>query len=235
MEKVVLKANKRDVVGKKVKALRREGKLPAVIYGKDTEPINIELEAVASGRVLAKATSSSLITIGLDGDKIPTLVREKQRNFIRNSLLHVDFLTVSMTEKLRAYVELRFRGVSAAVKDFNAILVHNIEQLQVECLPEDLPEYVDVDVSVLKTPGDGIRVGDLSVDEKITVLDDADMMVAVASASKIEEALAEIEELEEAEAVAEVAAEDVALVGEEDEEEGAEEGDLSEEEQEDGE
>jgi large subunit ribosomal protein L25 len=162
-------------------------------------------------------------------------VREKQRNFIRNSLLHVDFLTVSMTEKLRAYVELRFRGVSAAVKDFNAILVHNIEQLQVECLPEDLPEYVDVDVSVLKTPGDGIRVGDLSVDEKITVLDDADMMVAVASASKIEEALAEIEELEEAEAVAEVAAEDVALVGEEDEEEGAEEGDLSEEEQEDGE
>jgi large subunit ribosomal protein L25 len=219
MERVVLKAKKRDVIGKQVKALRREGKLPAVIYGRHTDPISIEMDAVTSGRALARATSSSLITIDLDGEKIPTLVREKQRDYIKNTLLHVDFLTVSMTEKLRAYVELRFKGVSLAVKDFNAILVHNIEQLQVECMPDDLPEYVEVDVSVLKNPGDGIRVGDLSTPENVTVLDDADMMVAVASASKIEEALAELEELEEAEGVAEGAAEDVALVGEEGDEE----------------
>ena len=235
MEKFVLKANKRNVVGKQVKALRREGKLPAVIYGRHTDPINIEFDATVAGRRLARATSSSLITIDLDGEEIPTLVREKQRDFIKNSLLHVDFLTVSMTEKLRAYVTLRFKGMSLAVKDFNAILVHNIEQLQVECLPGDLPEYVEVDVSVLKNPGDGIRVGDLSVSENVTVLDDADMMVAVASASKIEEALAEIEELVEAEAVAEVGAEDVALVGEEGEEEGGEESDSSEEGEEGGE
>jgi large subunit ribosomal protein L25 len=219
MEKVVLKAQKRSVIGKQVKALRREGKLPAVIYGRDTEPVSIELDAVKSGRRLARATSSSLITIELDGKEIPTLVREKQRDFIKNSLLHVDFLTVSMDEKLRAYIELRFKGVSAAVKDFNAILVQNLEQLHVECMPADLPEYINVDISVLKNPGDGIRVGDLTVNESITVLDDADMMVAVASASKIEEAMAEIEELEEAEGVVTGAAEDVALVGEEGDEE----------------
>jgi large subunit ribosomal protein L25 len=230
MEKVVLKAYKRNVVGKQVKALRREGKLPAVIYGRDTEPVTIEMDAVTAGRRLARATSSSLITIDLDGKEIPTLVREKQRDFIKNTLLHVDFLTVSMDEKLRAYIELRFKGSSAAVKEFNAILVQNLEQLYVECLPADLPEYINVDVSVLKNPGDGIRVSDLTVDENILVLDDSDMMVAVASASKIEEALAEIEELEEAEAVAEVAAEDVALVGEEGEEEGEEESESSEEE-----
>jgi large subunit ribosomal protein L25 len=212
MEKVVLKATKRDVVGKQVKALRREGKLPAVIYGRHTDPINIELEARSAGRILAKATSSSLITIEMDGKQYPTLVREKQRDYIKTSLLHVDFLTVSMTEKLRAYVTLRFKGVSLAVKDFNAILVHNIEQLHIECLPSDLPEYVEVDISVLKNPGDGIRVGELSVPGDVLVLDDPDMMVAVASASKIEEALAELEELEEVEGAV---AEDVALVGEE--------------------
>jgi large subunit ribosomal protein L25 len=212
MEKVVLKATKRDVVGKQVKALRREGKLPAVIYGRHTHPINIELEARSAGRILAKATSSSLITIEMDGKQYPTLVREKQRDYIKTSLLHVDFLTVSMTEKLRAYVTLRFKGVSLAVKDFNAILVHNIEQLHIECLPSDLPEYVEVDISVLKNPGDGIRVGELSVPGDVLVLDDPDMMVAVASASKIEEALAELEELEEVEGAV---AEDVALVGEE--------------------
>ena len=220
MEKVVLKANKRTVVGKQVKALRREGKLPAVIYGRHNEPINIELDARSTGRILAKATSSSLITIELDGETYSTLIREKQRDFIKTSLLHVDFLAISMKERLRAYVALRFKGTSLAVKDFNAILVHNIEQLHVECLPADLPEYVEVDVSVLKNPGDGIRVGDLTVADNVDVLDDEDMMVAVASASKIEEALAELEELEEAEAVAEGAAEDVALVGEEGDEEG---------------
>jgi large subunit ribosomal protein L25 len=205
MEKVVLKANKRSVIGKQVKALRREGKLPAVIYGRHNEPINIELDAHSTGRIIAKATSSSLITIELDGETYATLIREKQRDFIKNSLLHVDFLAISMEERLRAYVALRFKGTSLAVKDFNAILVHNIEQLHVECLPADLPEYVEVDISVLKNPGDGIRVGDLSVADNVDVLDDADMMVAVASASKIEEALSELEE---------GAAEESALVGE---------------------
>jgi large subunit ribosomal protein L25 len=193
------------VIGKQVKALRREGKLPAVIYGRHNEPINIELDAHSTGRILAKATSSSLITIELDGETYATLIREKQRDFIKNSLLHVDFLAISMEERLRAYVALRFKGTSLAVKDFNAILVHNIEQLHVECLPADLPEYVEVDISVLKNPGDGIRVGDLSVADNVDVLDDADMMVAVASASKIEEALSELEE---------GAAEESALVGE---------------------
>jgi large subunit ribosomal protein L25 len=219
MEKVVLKANKRSVVGKQVKALRREGKLPAVIYGRHGEPINIELDARSTGRILANATSSSLITIELDGEEIPTLIREKQRDFIKNNLLHVDFMTVSMTEKLKAYVALRFKGVSLAVKDYNAILVHNLEQLHVECFPADLPEYVEVDISSLANPGDGIRVGELTVAENITVLDDEDMMVAVASASKIEDALASLDE-----EAAEGDAEGVALVGDD-----GEEGDTSEE------
>jgi large subunit ribosomal protein L25 len=187
MDQVVLKAEKRDVVGKQVKALRRAGKLPAVIYGRHTEPINVLLDAHSASLVLGRLTSSSLVTIDLDGKEYPALVRERQRDYIKNRLLHVDFLTVSLTETLRASVAVNLVGVSAAVKDFNAVLVTNLQSLQVECLPGDLPERIDVDISVLARPGEGIRVRDVVVSDKVRLLDDPDTMVAVATFAKVEE------------------------------------------------
>lgn len=190
MEKVVLKATKRDVAGKQVKALRREGKLPAVIYGRHTEPINILLESHSASQALGKLTSSSIVTIDVDGKEYPTLVREKQRDFIKNRLLHVDFLAVSLTEKLRANVSLHFFGVSTAVKDYGAVFVHNIEQFHVECLPVDLPERIEVDITPLMRVGDVIRVRDVTLSDKIRILDNPDTVVAVASAPKVEEVAA---------------------------------------------
>lgn len=190
MEKVVLKATKRDVVGKQVKALRREGKLPAVIYGRHTEPVNINLDAHTAALALAKVTSSSLVTIDVDGTEYPALVREKQRDYIKNRLLHVDFLAVSLTEKLRTRVNVHFVGVSGAVKDYNAVMVHNLEQLEVECLPTDLPERIDLDISVLARPGEGIRVRDVKVPDTVRLLDDPETMVAVATFAKVEEEVA---------------------------------------------
>lgn len=187
MEKVVLKASKREVVGKQVRALRRAGKLPAVIYGRHTEPIIIALDAHSAALALGKLTSSSLVTIDVDGKEYPTLVRERQRDFIKNRLLHVDFLAVTLDEKIRAEVSLHFIGVSVAVKDFNAVLVHNLEQLEVECFPADLPERIDIDISSLNHPGEGIRVRDVVVSDKIRLLDDPDTMVAVATFAKVEE------------------------------------------------
>jgi large subunit ribosomal protein L25 len=187
MEKVVLKASKRDVVGKQVKALRREGKLPAVIYGRHTDPINVILDAHVASLALAKATSSSLVTINVDGTEHLALVREKQRDFIKNRLLHVDFLAVSLTEKLRTFVPIHFVGVSTAVKDYNAVLVHNLEEIEVECLPADLPERIDVDISVLNRPGEGIRMKDVHVSDNVRLLGDPDTMVAVATFAKVEE------------------------------------------------
>lgn len=190
MERVVLKASKRDVVGKQVKAMRREGKLPAVIYGRNTEPISITLDAHGASLALGKITSSSLVTLDVDGTEYPALVREKQRDFIKNRLLHVDFLAVSLTEKLRAVVSLHFYGVSIAVKDFSAVMVHNLEQFHVECLPADLPERIEVDIAQLARVGDAIRVRDVVVSDKIRVLENPDTVVAVASAPKVEEAAA---------------------------------------------
>lgn len=187
MEKVVLKAEKRDVVGKQVHALRRAGKLPAVIYGRHTAPISISLDSHSASLALGRLTSSSLVTIELDGTQYPTLVREKQRDYIKNRLLHVDFLAVSLTETIRASVLVNFTGVSTAVKDYNAVFVVNLASLEVECLPTDLPERIDVDISVLKRPGDGIRVRDVKVSDKVQILDDPDTMVAVATFAKVEE------------------------------------------------
>ena len=187
MEKVVLQATRRDVVGKQVKALRREGKLPAVIYGRHTDPIKINLEAHSASLALGRLTSSSLVTINVDRAEHIALVREKQRDYIKNRLLHVDFLAVSLSEKLRTSVSVHFVGVSLAVKDFNAVLVHNLEELEVECLPGDLPERIDVDISVLQRPGEGIRVKDVHVSDKVRLLGDPETMVAVATFAKIEE------------------------------------------------
>ncbi len=187
MEKQVIKATKRTVTGKQVRQLRRAGKLPAVIYGHNVEPLAITLDAHNATLSLSKVSSSTLISIDVDGQEIPTLVREKQRDFIRNVLTHVDFMAVSLKEKLRAEVSIELTGVSPAVKDFNAILVNGLTSLTVECLPTDLPEKFVVDISILAVIGNGIHVSDIVVPENIKVLDDPAEMVVVATAPAKEE------------------------------------------------
>lgn len=186
MEKVVLKATRRAITGKQVSALRRAGQLPAVIYGRHTEPISIALDAHGAGLALGRVGSSSLISVEVDGKEYPALVRERQRDFIRGTLKHVDFLAVSLTESLRAEVRIELAGVSPAAKDLNAVLVTGLHSVSVECLPTDLPDRIVVDISGLREVGDGIHVRDLEVSEKVRILDDPDEMVVVATYAKQE-------------------------------------------------
>jgi large subunit ribosomal protein L25 len=196
MEKVIIQAEKRTVTGKQVKALRREGKLPAVIYGYGIDPISIVLDTRSSSRTLAKATSSSLITIELDGTQYPTLVREKQLDFIRNSIIHVDFMAVSMTEKITASVGVHVVGESPAVKEFGAILVTGLTELEVECLAADLPERFTVDVSGLAEISSGVYVRDVVPPANVEILNDPEEMIVVATAMAAEEEEEEEELLE---------------------------------------
>jgi large subunit ribosomal protein L25 len=186
MDKVVLKATKRDVIGKQVNALRRSGKLPAVIYGRHTEPLNITLDSHDAGRALSKVGSSSLISINVDGTEYPALVRERQRDYIKDRLIHVDFLAVSLTEKLRAEVRIELAGTSQAVKDSDAVLVTGLHTLSVECLPADLPEHIVVDISPLVKVGDSIHVRDITLGDKVEILDDPDEMIVNATYAKVE-------------------------------------------------
>ena len=186
MEKVVLQAQKRTVVGKQVKQLRRKGLLPCVVYGHNFEPVNITLDAHQAGLTLPRLTSSSIVTIELDGNQIPALVREKQKNYVKGVLTHVDFQAVSMTEKINTYVTIHFHGVAPAVKNFQAAIVTNMEEIEVEALPADLPERIDINLSGLAKLGDAIHVRDLSLPAAVTVLSNPDDIIVVATATRDE-------------------------------------------------
>jgi large subunit ribosomal protein L25 len=230
MEKVVLKATKRDVTGKQVSALRRAGKLPAVIYGRRTDPVSISLDAHTAGLALSKVGSSSLITVDVDGKEYPALVRERQRDYIKGTLKHVDFLAVSLTETIRADVRVEITGISPAVKDLNAVLVTGLHAVSVECLPTDLPDHIEVDISGLAQVGDGIHVGDLQVSDKVQILTDPGEMIVVATYAKeevVEEVAAPVEGVVAAEG--EGGEPELSVERGKKEEEGAEEGAKAEE------
>jgi large subunit ribosomal protein L25 len=187
MEEIIIKAVRRDVIGKQVKALRREGKLPAVLYGRHITPTPILMELRESSRILAQSSSSSLITIDLGDEKHVALVREKQRNFLTGGLLHVDFQAVSMLERLRTNVSINFEGESPAVKTYNAIVMTELSEVEVECLPIDLPSQFSVDISGLTEIGSAIYVKDLDVPDAVEILEDPDAIVVVITAAAYEE------------------------------------------------
>ncbi len=187
MEKIVINAVKRTVIGKQVGVLRRDGKLPGVIYGHKIEPIAITMDAKESTRTLNTSTSSSIIVINLEGVEYSTLVREKQKNYLRNSFIHVDFQAVSQTEEIRADVSIEFINVSPAVKDYSAVIVEGMTVIGVEALPKDLPERFIVDLSQLKEIGDAVYVKDLSVPENVHLLSSEEEMIVMAASPAAEE------------------------------------------------
>ncbi len=222
MEKVVIKASRRTVTGKQVHALRRAGELPGVIYGHNIETIVISMNAREASRVLSHLTSSSLVSIELEGKEYPSLVRERQRNYIKGNLLHVDFQVVSLTEKIRANVGIELTGISPAVKDFNAVLVTGLTELEVEAFPQDLPQRISVDISGLANIGDGLHVRDIFLSDKVRVMNEPEEMVVLATAAK--EEVEEVVAAEEVEVEAEEGAEPEVIEKGKKEEEAPEEG-----------
>ncbi len=195
MERVVLEATKRNIIGKKVKNLRLEGKVPAIIYGSDVGSLPITLNMRDTTNTLNKVSGSAILTIDVDGEKHAALVREIQQDFIRGTLLHVDFLAVSMKEKLRTSVSIALIGDAPVLEEFSAIIMSGVDQIEVECLPQDLPEVIEVDVSHLAELGQAIYVKDIPGIADVDFLTDAEELVAVASA--IKEEVVETEEEEE--------------------------------------
>lgn len=194
MEKTVMKASRRDVIGKQVEALRREGKLPAVIYGHGIEPTAITLDARETNKVLSSVGTSTLITIDLEGEEYSVLVRDRQNHVLLRHLLHVDFQVLSMTETVRASVSVVLgEEIAPAVEAYGAMIITGVESLDIECLPSDLVDRIVVEISGLESIGDSILVKDLPVPDGITILEDPETMIVVATAPAAEE----VEELEE--------------------------------------
>lgn len=200
MEALELKAETRQIIGKNVAKLRRQGYVPAVIYGNNAENDLIQIEAKALRKVLAQAGTHQLIALQV-GSKRPkmTLAREIQIDAVKRSYMHVDFYAVNMKEKVTAEVPLVFEGVSPAVKELGGILVHGLTELQIECLPSDLIAAIEVNIEGLAEIDDMLTVADLKVPSNITILSDPESMVAKIEAPRVEEEVLEEEEEEAAE------------------------------------
>ncbi len=205
MEKVLLKAEKRTITGKKVKNIRLAGKVPAVIYGGQLKSLPISLDKRDTTNTLNKVSGSTILTIDIEGEEHAALVREIQQDYIKSELLHVDFLAVSLKEKLRTNVSISLVGVAPVLEEYSAIIVSGLDQIEVECFPQDLPEVIEVDVSILEELGAAIYMKDIPTIENVEFLSDPEDLIAVASSIKeeVEEVVEEEELLEEVEEGAE--------------------------------
>jgi large subunit ribosomal protein L25 len=200
MEEIVFEANRREIIGKNVKKLRRDGLLPAIVYGHSIEPVSISLDYKEASKTLDSISPSALVVLDIDGEKHYTLVRDKQRNPVRRTIIHVDFQAVSLTETVRADVTVNLVGEAPAIETYLGILVPSLEQLSIECIPTNLPDRIDVDLSGLTEIGDSISVSDIIAPEGVEILNDPEevVVVVIAQAAEEEEEEEELElELEE--------------------------------------
>jgi len=187
MDKVVLQAERRDVIGKQVKQLRREGKLPAVLYGKHIDPIPLVLDYRDAEKSLRGLSTSTLVILEVEGTRHTAVVRERQKDYIKNKLLHVDFQALSLTEKMRVEVPIELEGEAPAIKTYGGVLIQTLESVEVESLPGDMPERLVVSLENLEEIGDSILVSDLILPPSVKVLADPDETIVVITAPRSEE------------------------------------------------
>lgn len=202
MDELVLKAEKRDVLGKKTRFLRRRGITPAHVIGHNLESRSIQCDTVELQKIIAHAGATRLITLKIAGDKSShsVFVKEVQQDPLQKELFHVDFYQVRKDEKMQVVVPVVLNGESPALKFSGRFLTHGLTEVTIDCLPENVPPQIDVDISILEEVDQAIFVKDLPLDPGIHVHADPDQLVV-----KISEAFVKTEEEEAAAEAAEAA------------------------------
>ncbi len=182
MDKIALAAKSRDVLGRKTNKWRKEGLIPAVVYGKGIEGKNIWVKLLDFKRLIRKSGESTVIDLKIDEkDSRNVLIYDTQKDPVRDTFVHIDFFQVRMDEEIETEVELEYVGEAPAVKELGGVLVKNIDAIEVKCLPADLPSSISVDISSLKTFDDRITLGDLNISKKIELSIDLETVIALVS------------------------------------------------------
>ncbi len=197
MDTLTLSSEPRTEAGSRpARRLRRSGRVPAVVYGREVETTPISVDARDLYAVLnTEAGLNALINVQVDGTQILTVAREVQRHPVRGDIIHLDFVNVSLTEAIEAEVALEIIGVPVGVSQDGGVLETVRASIAIEALPTAIPPSVELDVTEL-TIGDSLKVSDLPELEGVTILDDPDQTLVTVLAPRIEE---EPEELEEEE------------------------------------
>ncbi len=188
MGELEIQAQSRVVFGNKARQLRQQGLIPANVYGHGIASYPIQIDAKQLGQVLARAGTSKLVDLRLPSEREArrAIVRHVQRDPVTHKLLHVDFYQVRMSEKLKAEVHLNYVGEPPAVAAGQCLLLRNLASIEVECLPDNLPQSIQVDLSDLETLDEAVHVRDLVVPPGVTVLTDIDELVAKVVAVRVE-------------------------------------------------
>lgn len=209
MEQTPLVAEKRTVLGRKVKALRREGVVPAHIFGHKVKTEHVQVKLADFKKVFEKVGETGIVDLTIGSDKRPVLIRSTQVHPLTDDLLHIDFYQVNLSEKVKVNVPLEIIGEAPAVEKKIGLLLTPVTEVEVEALPADLPESIEVDISHFVNIDDEIKVKDLKVDRaKVTILTDEEIVVAQIGelVTKEMEALEAEVEAEQAETAAEAPA-----------------------------
>lgn len=170
------------------KILLKGGFIPGIVYGPETKPISVQVQRKNFEKIYKQAGESNLIDLTVDsGSPLKVLVQEIQTDPILDSIIHVDFRQINMKKVLHTKIPLAFTGESAAVKELAGVLVKNLNEVEVKCLPSDLVSAINVDISVLKIFNDVIHVKDLNVPGGITILNQGEDVVVKVIEHKEEE------------------------------------------------
>lgn len=205
METVALSARSRELTGKKVKTLRLKGDIPGVVYGHGLDSTPITVERVALKKAYAKAGSGTLVDLTIGEQKpIKVLFHEPQLHYLNGEPIHFDLYAVKMDEEIETTIPIIFVGISPAVDELEGNFIANRDELTIRCLPGNLIPNVEVDISILKTFDDSIKVSDIQVPETVQIQDEMEETVALVSAPRSEEEL-------EAELAEDKAAEEAAV------------------------
>jgi large subunit ribosomal protein L25 len=205
MDGLKIQADKREILGKKVRFLRREGITPAHVFGHNVESLALQCDTDSLQRIIEQAGTTRLVALKIEGDESPksVLIREIQKDAISGQLLHVDFYQIRKTEKIKADIPFVFVGEAPAMHLKGRILAQELSSISVECLPDRLPPQIEIDLTSLEELGQAIHVSDIALGPDITLITPSDRLIVRVSEIRVkieeEEIVAEEEVAEEAE------------------------------------
>lgn len=188
-----LKAQKREILGKKVKKLRSGGQLPANVYGEGLTSNALTIDTIEFSKLYRKAGETGVIYVGLDKEELPVLIHRIQRHPVGGHILHVDFRNVNLKKKIEAQVPVHIIGESEAVAKKGGVLLHLEETLSVEALPDRLPSNIEIDISTLSEIGAEIKVADLKKSADFEFKDEPEKLIVRITEHKEEEVTPQVE------------------------------------------
>lgn len=180
---------KREILGKNLSALRKQGLIPAEFYSHGTENLHLSVPVKEFNKIFKEAGESTIIKLEIGDKKINALIHDVQKDALTDNVLHIDFYGVRMDEKIRVNIPVIFAGESQAVKE-GGVLIKAIHELEVEALPANLPHRAEIDLAKLANIGDSIFVKDINFGKEVKILVDLETVIATIVEPKVEEEVA---------------------------------------------